>query len=353
MDSILEYRINESQGRTKKQKPKDTISLKVLWKDGYEQWQSLAKMKESYPIETAEFARAKGIDRKREFKYWVPFVLRKRDLNVGKVAARYDVSNVKYGVKIPRTVKEAHQFDIENKDHLWDKAIAKEMHNVGVAFQILEEDQPIPAGYEKVSGHLIFDVKMDFTRKARYVLDGHKTEKPSISTYAGVVSREGRRIALTYAALNGLEVRSGDIQNAYLQAPSSQKHYIICGDEFGLEHKGKRAIIKRALYGGKTAGRDFRNHLRECMRHLNFISCLADPDIWIRKNTKESGEAYWEYVLLYTDDCIVVSHQAEKVIRKEIGKYFGFKEESIGIPKIYLGGKLRQVILNNGNTFRN
>ena len=55
---------------------------------------------------------------------------------------------------------------------------------------------------------------MDFTRKARYVLDGHKTEAPDISTYAGVVSKESIRIALTYAALNGLDVCAADIQNA-------------------------------------------------------------------------------------------------------------------------------------------
>ena len=108
---------------------------------------------------------------------------------------------------------------------------------------------------------------MDFTRQARYVLDGHKTEAPDISTYAGVVSKESIRIALTYAALNGLDVCAADIQNAYLQAPSSQKHYIICGPEFGHENIGKKALIKRALYGGKTAGRDFRNNLRECMKH--------------------------------------------------------------------------------------
>ena len=115
---------------------------------------------------------------------------------------------------------------------------------------------------------------MNFTRKARWVLDGYKCPNPIGSTYAGVVSRESVRIALTYAALNGLEVCAGDIQNAYLQAPSSQKDWIICGPEFGSENKGKRALIKRALYGGKAAGRDFRNHLRDCMRHLNFEPCL-------------------------------------------------------------------------------
>jgi hypothetical protein len=68
--------------------------------------------------------------------------------------------------------------------------------------------------------------KMDFTRKARLVFDGHKTEKPAHSTYASVVSRESVRIALTFAALNDIPVWSADIMNAYLQAPSSEKYWI-------------------------------------------------------------------------------------------------------------------------------
>ncbi len=71
------------------------------------------------------------------------------------------------------------------------------------------------------------------------------------------MSRDSVRIALTYAALDGLGVTAADIRNAYLQEPSSEKHYIICGAEFGLENVGKIALMKRALYGGKSAGRDF------------------------------------------------------------------------------------------------
>ena len=78
-----------------------------------------------------------------------------------------------------------------------------------------------PPGWSKVTGHLVFDVKMDFTRKARWVLDRHKTPDPVGSTYAGVVSRERVRITFTYASLNGLDVFASDIKNAYLQAPSS------------------------------------------------------------------------------------------------------------------------------------
>ena len=63
------------------------------------------------------------------------------------------------------------------------------------------------------------------------------------STYAGVVSRESVRIAFTYAALNGVDICAADIRNAYLQAPSSCKDYIICGPEFGIENVGKVALI--------------------------------------------------------------------------------------------------------------
>ena len=87
-----------------------------------------------------------------------------------------------------------------------------EMYNIGVAFEILDDEKTAPTGYTKVSGHLIWSVKMDFTRKARWVLDGHKTPDPVGSKYSGVVSRESVRIAFTYAALNELDVCMADIR---------------------------------------------------------------------------------------------------------------------------------------------
>eukprot|EP00957_Ditylum_brightwellii_P128425 9794351-Ditylum_brightwellii.AAC.1 len=114
-------------------------------------------------------------------------------------------------------------------------------------------------------------MKMYFTRKARLVLDGHTNPDPVESRYAGVVSRESVKTTLTYAALNILNVWAADIQNAYLQAPSSQKHNIVRGAEFGTENVGKRALIRRALHVGKSPGSNFRNYLRVYMRRLNFV----------------------------------------------------------------------------------
>jgi hypothetical protein len=89
-----------------------------------------------------------------------------------------------------------------------------------------------------------------------------------------------------------------------------------------VENEGKVALIHRAHYGGKFAGRDFRNHLRSCMHHTGFKSCSADPDVWMRSAIKSNGTEVYEYVLLYTDDALSLGVEAESILRKEIGKYF-------------------------------
>ena len=123
-----------------------------------------------------------------------------------------------------------------------------------VAFDILEAHENIPVGWTKASGHLIWDVKMNFTWKARWIKDGYRTADPLGTNYAGVMSKDSVRIVFTLAAMNGLDICTADIQNVYIQAPTSEKHYIICGTEFG-EHQEKKALIRQALYGGKSARR--------------------------------------------------------------------------------------------------
>ena len=80
------------------------------------------------------------------------------------------------------------------------------------------------------------------------------------------------------------------------------------GPEFG-DDQGKRAIVVRALYGIKSAGASFRNHLAECMQHLGWTSCISDRDVWYKAETRPSdGHEYYVYVLYYFDDILVVNH---------------------------------------------
>ena len=84
------------------------------------------------------------------------------------------------------------------------------------------------------------------------------------------------------------------------------------------------------------------------MRHLSFDSCPSDPYVWVILLTKPDGSGYYDYVLLYTDDEPVISENVQYVLRDHFVKYCDLKEDSIGPPEIYLGGRLHKVDLENG-----
>jgi hypothetical protein len=218
-----------AKGRTYLRRSTIGWQLCCQWKDGSTSWTNLSDLKESHPIEVAEFAKIIGIDHEPASNWWVPHVLKKRVRIISLVKKRnrcYLKRTHKFGIEVPKTktVKEALELDKKNDNTLWADAIAKEMKDVCVAFKILVDGQSEPIDYQKIPCHMIFDVKMeDFRRKARLIAGGHKTEAPATITYTSVVSRETVRIALLMAALNDLKVKVGDVLNAYITAPITEK----------------------------------------------------------------------------------------------------------------------------------
>jgi hypothetical protein len=81
------------------------------------------------------------------------------------------------------------------------------------------------------------------------------------------------------------------------------------------------------------------------MEHMMFTSCKADADVWKRPATKADGTEYYEYSLLYIDDCLVISENPEAILRQELGQYFTLKEAYIGPPDIYLGAKKKRQVV--------
>ena len=59
--------------------------------------------------------------------------------------------------------------------------------------------------------------------------------------------------------------------------------------------------------------------MQSCMGHLGFAPCLADPEVLIHKaiNLKDN-DVYWEYMFLYDDDALYISHILYKVLEKEL-----------------------------------
>ena len=138
-------------------------------------------------------------------------------------------------------------------------------------------------GFQEIRCHVIFDVKMDFTRKARFVAGGHTTDMPASITHSSVVSRDSVRLAFLIAGLNDLDVLAGDVTNAYLNASCREKIWFEGGIETG-EDRGKVLIVTRTLYGLKSSGAAWRADLAATLRDLKFSSSHADPDIWIRSS---------------------------------------------------------------------
>jgi hypothetical protein len=199
-------------------------------------------------------------------------------------------------VRNSKTIKESLRVDAENGNTLWWDAIVLEMSNVRVAFgeyvgELTHDGKQ--KGYKFVSTHImLFDVKLgeNFSRKARLVADGHKTDAPtSTITYSSVVSRDSVRIALTIAVINDLDIFACDIQNAFLTAPCREKLYTVAGPEFGSD-EGKTMIVVRALYGLKSAGATFRAFLGEHIYDMGFRLSQADPEVWHTPARKPSGE---------------------------------------------------------------
>ena len=135
-------------------------------------------MKEVNPVEMAEYAWARGISSEPAFAWWVPYTLRKREVIVAAVKNRIRKTTHKHGIKIPRDVEHAHEIDSRNGNTMWRDALKKEMYNVRVAFEILDEGAHAPHGWKQVTGHLVWDVKRDFTRKARgfLMVTRHQTQ---------------------------------------------------------------------------------------------------------------------------------------------------------------------------------
>ena len=95
------------------------------WADGTTSWEKLRDFKESYPVETAEYAKSREIDDEPAFNWWVKSVLQKRDRIISKVAkrqTRYLKKNTKFGIELPKTVAEALALDDKNDNSYWADA---------------------------------------------------------------------------------------------------------------------------------------------------------------------------------------------------------------------------------------
>jgi hypothetical protein len=151
--------------------------LLVGWKDGTTDWLPLKDLKESYPVQVTEYAVVNKIAEQQAFAWWVPYVLRKREWIIQKVKTWYWKRTHKYGVELPKSVKQVLVINRNTGTSFWKDVIEKEMWNILPALEFRDDDV-VPQGFKKIDCHMVFDVKLDLVRKVQLVAGGHQTDPP-------------------------------------------------------------------------------------------------------------------------------------------------------------------------------
>jgi hypothetical protein len=106
-------------GRNKKVRKKTKgWHLCVEWKDGNTSWEWLADLKESNPVEVAEYASTKSLFDTPGFFWWAPHVLKKRTRSIADVTKRYHKRTHKFGIEVPKIWDDCVRLYKENDNTL-------------------------------------------------------------------------------------------------------------------------------------------------------------------------------------------------------------------------------------------
>ena len=138
--------------------------LKILWDDNSISWEPLEVFKIDDPISVATYARKEKLLDMPTWKWCKKYIEKRRLFTSmtrhiftakGKATTRYQ-----FGVRVPKSVKEAIEFDKQEGNNLWRDAMKEEMDKIE-EYKVFIESKNIPSGYIKIPCHMVFAVKFD------------------------------------------------------------------------------------------------------------------------------------------------------------------------------------------------
>ena len=111
------------------------------------------------------------------------------------------------------------------------------------------------------------------------------------------------KLVIFLGKLNNLDIWGADIGNAYLEAFTAEKLYIVAGPEFE-EHEGYILIFLMALYRLESSGKRWTEVIHSIWKNMKFTPSKADPCIWLRK---VPHLRCYEYIAVYVDDLCIAA----------------------------------------------
>ena len=315
--------------------------IRAKWEDRTETWEPLAEFWRNDPMTVAVYAKEHDLLETPGWKRFCPYVKNQKKVNQmtkqSILCSMRQAIRYRFGVRVPKTPREAMELNAKNGNSLWRDAIKKELDQLNEygTFSSQGKGMRVPNGHQLIKVHFVFDVKHDLRHKARLVAGGHMTTVPKDTTYSSVASLRSMRLMMFIAEQNKLELNAGDVGNAYLEAYTKEKVCFYAGPEFG-ELEGHLMVIVKALYGLKTSGARYHARSAEVLQGLGFVPSKADDDVWM----KDCGDHY-EYVCVYVDDLLHAGRRGTGFFDELKG--LGFKLKGVGPPTYHLGGDFKKV----------
>ena len=129
IDEIVDHRVMEEatpknegnfitrSGMKRKKRTTQGWEICVQWKYGSTNWIELKDLKDSYPVDLSNYVVTNKIQDEPAFAWWVPYVLSKRKNIIAKLRSKYCEKTHKYGIRIPKSMKQAKEIDKKTVTH--------------------------------------------------------------------------------------------------------------------------------------------------------------------------------------------------------------------------------------------
>ena len=106
-------------------------------------------------------------------------------------------------------------------------------------------------------------------------------------------------------------------------------------------------LVVRAIYGLKSSGAAWRQMLAHTLKYLGYVPYKADPNVWLKSETKPDGTGYYAYVLVYVDDVLQLHHNPDNFMNR-LAEVYSLKDGSVGEPDRYLCANIENLQLDDG-----
>ena len=221
----------------------------------------------------------------------------------------------------------------EDPDRVWDLVTRTNMEAEGA--------KALPSGWRLVKksvdtgdGRTTHD-----KHKGRITAGGHRQKhgRDYDETWAPVVSFSILRLLIAFAVTHGYDITQMDFSGAFLNALLPEHLQVYMEQPWGFKQYGPNGEemvckLRRALYGLKQSGRLWYQTLKTYMQSQGFQPMDSEQCVFIRHDGSK-----WQVVILYVDDLLTFSNDANMKAEFTEALCKKFKVEDKGKLQYYLG----------------